>query len=330
MTRPLRIALFALTALAFVSCQAARPPAAVVDGERISDEQLAHDVALFSFLSSLNQSPCGQPAQGESDRSACARFTLTNVIQEDLAKHYATDHDIAVDDAKVADTITQLESSLGGAEKLDAQLKTGGITRADLGELARRLLLFDAVRTAVGDEQVTDEQLRELYGGQRQQFTLLHAEHILLQTEEEARRIADEATPENFSELARKYSIDPSAKQSGGDLGTLPASQLDPAFAEAALALEPGQISEPVQTQYGWHVILLVDAKTTPFEQVRDQIAGQAQAQAFDGWIRKQLATADITVNPKYGRLDETTGEVVPIRSTATGSSAPASVGPTP
>jgi parvulin-like peptidyl-prolyl isomerase len=330
-------ALVAVSALfALASCAAARPPAATVEGERITDAQLAHDVALFTFLSSLSQSSCGQPAKGESADSACARFTLSNVIQEDLAKHYAAAHDVTVQAQAVTDTISQLETGLGGATQLDAQLEAAGITRADLTELARRLLLFDAVRTSVANERVTDDQLRQLYQQNATQFTQLHVEHILVETEEEARRIAEQATAENFLDLAKKHSIDPSVKQNAGDLGSLPASQLDQTFVQAALALRPGGISGPVQTQYGWHIILLVDApQVTPFEQVRDQLLSQASGQVFDVWLRERIAGADITVNPRYGRFDPTTGAVAPIRSTATGSatSAPpqgATAGPTP
>jgi hypothetical protein len=327
----IRASAIALVAcLALVSCSSAKPPAAIVEGERITDEQLAHDVSLFSFLAAVNQSQCGQPASGESAHSACARFTLSNVIQIDLAKHYASAHDIKVDDKSVTDTISRLETGLGGAAKLDAQLKASGITRTDLADLARRLLLFGAVRTAVGGRSVTDAELQQLYEQDKTQFTQLHVEHILVDTQAEAERIAERATPQNFGALAKKYSIDPSAKQNAGDLGTVSASQLDQAFVAAALALKPGEISPPVQTQFGWHVILLVDPpQVTPFEQVRDQLMTQASGQAFDTWLRGQLLKAQITVNPKYGRFDPTTGEVAPIRSTATGSAAP-TAGSTP
>ena len=333
--RSLTLCLIAvLAALALASCSSAEPPAATVDGEKITDQQLAQDMDLFTFLASLSQGSCGQPVTGETPESACARFTLSNVIQVDLAKHYAQAHEITVDQATVASTVSQLETNLGGADKLDAQLKAGGVTRAAFTEFAHRLMLFDAVRTAVGQQAVSDAQLQQLYEQDKAQISQVHAEHILLKTQAEAQKIADEATPENFSELAKKYSIDPTAEQNGGDLGTVPGSQLDPAFVAAALALDPGEISRPVQTQYGWHVILLVSVDTPSFEEVKEQLIAQASGQAFNDWMGEQLATADISVNPKYGKLDAKTGEVVPVRSTATGvpatSSPTAPASPTP
>jgi len=318
-----------VAAFALASCSSTQPPAATVDGEKITDQQLSQDMDLFTFLTSLSQgqSTCGQAVAGETPESACARFTLTNIIQVDLVKHYAQANDITVDQSKVDTVITQIETNVGGAGKLDAQLKASGITRAGFTEFAHRLMVFDAVRTAIGQQGTSDAQLRQLYDQNKAQFSQIHVEHILLKTQAEAQKIADEATPSNFSELAKQYSIDPTVKQNGGDLGTVSATQLDPVFAAAALALKPGEISQPVQTQYGWHVIMLVSAQTQPFEQVKQQLVTQASAQAFNEWMTEQFANAVISVNPKYGKLDTDTGEVVPVRSTATG--IPATSSPT-
>lgn len=325
MTRPpLRspsVLVFALAIVTFAlaSCSSAQPPAAIVDGERITDEQLSRDMDLFRFLLSLNHGSCGQPVAGETAAAACARFTLTNVIQVDLVKHYAEGHDITVDRARVDAVVSQIQANVGGADEFAARLEAAGVTRAGFAEFAHRLLVFDAARTSIGRQGVSDAQLRKLYEQDEAQLSRIHAEHILLKTRAEAQRIADEATPQNFSELAKEYSIDPTAQQNGGDLGTVSGSQLDPAFAAAALALKPGEISRPVQTKYGWHVIMLVSVDTPSFDQVKDQLVSQAQGQAFADWLAERVATADISVNPKYGRLDAATGEIVPVRSTATG-----------
>ena len=330
MRSPLRLVLLLLVAvLALSACGSARPPAAVVDGETITDAQLKDQMVLFTFLGSLQQQPCGQAQQGESSQAACARFTLSNLIQEDLVKHYATAHDITIADTDVTGAISQLEQSLGGADKLDAQLKQNGLTRAQFVALARRLLLFSKAQREIGAANVSDAQLHQQYDQQKQQFTQIHAKHILVKTKALADRIAAEATPRNFGRLAKKYSTDPGSAKKGGDLGTLSASSLDPDFVKAALALRPGQISGPVQTQFGWHVILLVSADVQPFDQVRDQLAGSLQGQAFSTWLQGRLTGAEITVNPKYGRFDASTGSVVPIRSTQTVPSASVSATPT-
>ncbi|HEX9122440.1 MAG TPA: peptidylprolyl isomerase [Actinomycetota bacterium] len=318
-----------LLALVTAACSSAKPPAATVDGSVISDDQLAQDVVFFRFLAGLSQQTCGgTPTAGETADAACARFTLSNLIQEDLVKGYAQSHDVTVPQTSVTNALAQLEANLGGAKQLDTQLKAAGMTRGDLTSLARRLLLFNEVQKAVAADQVTQAQLQQLYQQQLASFTQLDVKHILVKTQAEAKRIEQQVTPKIFGELAKKYSTDTASAQNGGDLGTISLSTFeqsyDPDFVQATLKLQPGQISPPVKSQFGWHVIELVSRTLQPLSQVRDQLIGPLQGQIFTQWLQQRLVNADISVNPKYGRLDRTNGQVVPVRSTATDSQAPA------
>jgi len=327
--RPLPRLSFVAIALSVVlaACGVGRPPAATVGGDRITDDQLAQDISAFRFLSAINQAPCGQAIAGETAQSACARFTLTTLIQEDLVKGYARDHHITVATSEVTKALRDLRSALG--DTLDQQLAAEDLTERDLTDIVGRILLFNDVQTAVATSRVGEAQLRQLYQEQRLQFTQIHAKHILVKTRAQAVRIEHEVTAQNFGRLAEENSIDPGSASNGGDLTTLQASSLDPTFVQAALALHPGQISEPVHTGFGWHIIQLVSVDVQPFDQVRDQLAGPLRASAFTDWLQEQLGSRRITVNPKYGRFDPSTGNVVPIRSTASGSPAP-STSPTP
>jgi parvulin-like peptidyl-prolyl isomerase len=316
-----------LMALVIVLSGCGAEPAAVVDGERVTVGQLERDETYFTFLAALNQQKCGQKLSGETRQSACARYTLSTIIQEALVKHYAEANGISVPESEVTATVEELEAGLG-TEGLDDQLDSAGMTRADLKSLAGRLLLFSQVREAFG-EKVTPAELHKLYREEKLQFTQIHAKHILVETKAEADRIEKQVTQENFGELAKKYSIDTGSATSGGDLGAYAASGLDSTFAEAALALEPGQISAPVQTQFGWHIIELVSVEVTPFSEVESQLRSTLAGQAFYGWLTKRLANADITVNPKYGKLDRETGEIVPVESTGSTSPTSASSSPT-
>jgi len=323
--RPLlRLSFVAITlSVLLAACGAVAPPAATVGDDRITDDQLAQDISAFRFLSAINQAPCGQPIGGETAQSACARFTLTTLIQEDLVKGYASDHHITVDKAEVTKSLTGLRSALG--DTLDQQLAAEDLTQRDLTEIVGRILLFNEVETAVATSSVDDAQLRQLYQEQRLQFTQIHAKHILVETKAQALRIEQQVTAQNFGRLAEQNSIDTGSAPNGGDLGTLQASGLNATFVQAALALKPGQISEPIHTEFGWHIIQLVSVDVQPFDQVRDRLAGPLRAKAFTDWLQEQLGSRDITVNPKYGRFDPSTGNVEPIRSTATGSPTPSS-----
>lgn len=314
--------------IALVGCSTTSPAATVGDIE-ISHERLQADMVLFSFLSALSGSPCGSPVGSESADAACARFTLTNEIQEEIVKAYAVSHDLSVPPGEVTDAIEQLQQSLGGPEELSTRLGDEGLTQEDLRSLATRILLFGEVQDAVVAERLDEEALRAEYQQAKAQFTTVEVHHILLERRSEAEAVADEASPGNFARLARSRSTDPGSAESGGNLGSYSESQFqtrfDPEFVEAALSLRAGQISDVVRTQFGFHVIYMARRDTASFEDVRDQLSAQQATTLFGEWLREQYETIDVDVNPRYGRLDPQTLEVVPVRSTEDDPSVPTS-----
>ena len=132
---------------------------------------------------------------------------------------------------------------------------------------ARADVLRDALVQQKIREETTADKLRERYEGLKQSEDFaqqeVHARHILTESEEEARAVIEELQGgADFAALAEERSVGPSA-EGGGDLGFFRREQMVPEFAEAAFALEPGEITtEPVQTQFGWHVIKVLDRRT--------------------------------------------------------------------
>jgi len=138
--------------------------------------------------------------------------------------------------------------------------------------------------------QISDSELKAQYQQNIQQYEVpnrVHAEHILLMTVgktdaeiEEIHQKAEDVLKQakkgtNFEELAKKYSEDPGSKDKGGDLGWLLQGQTVPEFEKTAFGLEKGKISDLVKTQYGFHIIKVLDketAHTKPFEEVKDSI----------------------------------------------------------
>ena len=321
--RPVRVLATLCIVMLFAAC-ANDPSSAATVGEtgEISIDQLHADVALFGFFTKLSGAPCGTPVGNETQESACARFALVNDINEELAKTYASENDVKVDPAAVTDALARLEEGLGGADALKAQLSDAGVTRAQVEAFFGRLLLESEVQKAVVKDRLDEAALREAYQANLAQFTTLEVEHILVADKADAERIAAEVTPATFAETAKKESIDPGSAQQGGSLGG-PTSlaqfqtQFDPDFVAATLALQPGEISEPVKTQFGWHVIRLVRRHVAPFEDVRPQLEANQANTEFGDWLIEQLGTTSVDVNPRFGRFDHDTGQVLPIRSTA-------------
>jgi peptidyl-prolyl cis-trans isomerase D len=155
---------------------------------------------------------------------------------------------------------------------------------------------------------VTDDELKVVYQQGIQQYEVpnrVHAEHILLttvgKTDAEVAEIKKKAEDvlaqakkgANFEELAKKYSEDPGSKDKGGDLGWLIQGQTVPEFERAAFSLNKGQISELIKTQYGFHIIKILDketAHTKPFDEVKDSLRTPLLLQKVD---QQAAATAD-------------------------------------
>jgi parvulin-like peptidyl-prolyl isomerase len=340
-TPPLRrrwraLAFLLIAALGLVACSS--PSGSFVAGAadaEISNDQLARDTELFAFLLGLSGAPCGTPIEGESEDAACSRLALSNGIREEIVKAYAAENELTVDQAAIDEALAQLEQGVGGPEALDAQLQDAAVTRAQLDGLARRLLLFNVVQEDVVAERLDDAALQAAYEEQLDTFTTVEVSHILVEDQADAERIAGEVTPQTFARVAEDESIDTTSGANGGSLGSYSQAgfeaQFIPEFVEAALALEPGEISAPVQSEFGWHVIHLVRSDVAPFEDVREQLLAERSPTVFDAWFREQVDATEIEVNPRFGRYDVEALQVVPIRSTAdepAGATTPVATGP--
>jgi peptidyl-prolyl cis-trans isomerase C len=149
---------------------------------------------------------------------------------------------------------------------------------------ARRMAYFhdklamEALLTDVAAKAATDEAEHKAYdeaAKAQPPVPEVHARHILLPTEEEAKAaLARVKNGEDFAKVATELSKDPGGE--GGDLGWFTKDKMVPEFADAAFKMEPGQVSDPVKSQFGWHIIKVEEkrVKTFPtFEQVKDQAA---------------------------------------------------------
>ncbi len=176
-------------------------------------------------------------------------------------------------------------------------------------EYKRRLRYLEdrALRRAFFAEKisstVTPEALQAAYADYVKAFTPqdeVRASHILVATEADAKAIAEElakGTP--FEQLAKEKSMDPSGAQNGGDLGYFSRGMMVKPFEDAAFALEVGQVSEPIQSQFGWHIIKLVEKrKSAPptIDQIGPQLQQQLLFKNFDDTVGalKQNLTIEI------------------------------------
>ena len=164
--------------------------------------------------------------------------------------------------------------------------RTGLLAGEALGRVSQGAVTEEALQAAYEARFADAEPTREY-----------NAAHILVETEEEAQDLVAELEGgADFAELARERSTGPSGPD-GGALGWFAAGQMVPEFAEAVTAMEPGAISEPVQTQFGWHVVQLNEtrlAEAPPLEQVRGELAQELENAAVEAHIAEVTSAAEV------------------------------------
>jgi peptidyl-prolyl cis-trans isomerase C len=161
---------------------------------------------------------------------------------------------------------------------------------------ARKKVLVQTLMEQETKKATTDAAIKKFYDDKAKPQTEVHARHILVETEEQAKDVeAQLKKGADFAELAKKLSKDPGSD--GGDLGYITKEQVVPEFGNVAFSLEKGKISAPVKTQFGWHIIKVEDTrerKPPPLEAVKDQIKAKLTQEATEAMMQKLRADAKI------------------------------------
>jgi peptidyl-prolyl cis-trans isomerase C len=211
-----------------------------------------------------------------------------------------------VSDAKIA----QLRQQIPDPRQFNKALADRDMTLERLRADIRNEIAINKMVEAemAGTPDVSDAEVREFYDKNPDEFVTLRASHVLIgppaadeEAKKQARAQAEDVVKQaragaDFAELARKYSADGSAQQ-GGDLGFFPRNAMVPQFSEAAFKLEPGQISDVVETQFGFHVIKAVERKNVSFDEAGAGIRNFLNAKRRDE--RQQAFVAEVKKKSK-------------------------------
>ena len=171
----------------------------------------------------------------------------------------------------------------GEAKKLDETPEF----KEQMLNIKRTVLAQSVMRDAVKDVTVSDDEAKKFYEENPAMFKnpeRVRARHILVSGDENLAKVQDELkSGKSFDVVAKEYSIDPGSAANGGDLGEFPRGMMVPEFEKAAFELaKPGDVSEPVKTQFGWHIIKLeerIPESTIPFEQIKERLTQELREQ---------------------------------------------------
>jgi peptidyl-prolyl cis-trans isomerase C len=253
--------------------------------------------------------PKQQAAAASTSDPTVARVNGVDIKQSDIAmaeEDLGSELQAAPPPVKREQIIAYLSDIILVAQAAEAKKLADGPEFRQRLAFLRNKLLMGAQLQAEAKAALTDEALHKVYdeavkpmGAEEE----VHARHILVETEDEAKAIVAElGKGADFAALAKEKSKDPGAAD-GGDLGFLTKEQMVPEFSEVAFKMYPGQVSNPVKSQFGWHVIKVEEKRQRPvpeFDKIKDQIEAYLARRAQTEYVAKLRQTA------KIERLDKT------------------------
>ncbi|HDR7382030.1 peptidylprolyl isomerase [Bacillus toyonensis] len=223
-------------------------------------------------------------------KTQAGKQVLNNMVMEKvLIKNYK------VEDKDVDKKFDEMKKQYG--DQFDTLLKQQGIKEETIKTGVRAQL---AQEKAI-EKTITDKELKENYKPE------IKASHILVKDEATAKKVKEElGQGKSFEELAKQYSEDTGSKEKGGDLGYFTAGKMVKEFEDAAYKLKKDEVSEPVKSQFGYHIIKVTDIKEQkPFDEVKgdikkDLVQKKAQDAAFmNDLMMKEIKKADVKVDDK-------------------------------
>jgi foldase protein PrsA len=200
---------------------------------------------------------------------------VDDLIRERLVDQAAKSAGITVTPAEVDAEIQKIKDRLGGEQAFKDALQQSNLTLDQLKEY--QSFRIKLVKLLSKDIPTDDATLQKYFEENKTQFDKrqVHARHILVATEAEAKEIKAQLDKgADFATLAKEKSTEPSAKETGGDLGTFGPGKMVKEFDQVVFNLKKGEISQPFQTQFGWHVAQVLDIQGTApnFESVKADV----------------------------------------------------------
>jgi len=291
-------------------------PVAVVDGTEIKKSELTE--AFNAVLAQAGKKP---EEINNSQRLDGYTAILNDMIIDKIMAKASTKEEVS--DAEVNSTFEKsVKSQFESETKMNEELKKAGQSvdkiKTNIRTSLQEQKWIDA--QIAGKDAVTDADAQDFYNKHPEYFKMpdtVRASHILISLpedakpeevaakEKKAKEIAEKAKKgDDFAKLAKENSEDPGSKENGGDLDFFPRDRMVPEFADAAFKMNKGDISDPVKTQFGFHIIKVTDKKEShvvPFAEVKEKIIAflknSKQKQATEELVKSLRAKATIKIN---------------------------------
>lgn len=227
----------------------------------------------------------------------------SSLIADQLVAQEAAKEKVEVTDAEIQEELDATIESYGGEEAFQTALESSGMTEEEMKEDIT--VYLQTVKLLEPRIDITDEEISTYFEENKDTFATgeqVEASHILVEDEATAKEVAAKlADGGDFAELAKEYSTDTATAESGGELGFFSTGEMAEAFETAAFALNVDEISDPVQTDYGYHIIKVTDkqeAKEANLEESKEEIKETLMQEKLSAeyttWLEEKQEEYDI------------------------------------
>jgi parvulin-like peptidyl-prolyl isomerase len=307
MKRSLLLAAAALAALTLVAAgcgdtdEIPADAVAVVDGTTITKASL--DELIARAKTSYTAQKREFPKAGTAEYKSLQNQAVAYLVQREEYANEADELGIEITDEEIDKKLAEVKKQYfqNDQKKFEAGLKEQGYTVEALREDIHSQLVSEKIYEDITkDVKVSDADLQKYYDENKSQYTVAESRavrHILVKTKADADRIrAQLVNGGDFAALAKANSIDPGSKDAGGKL-TVSKGQTVAPFDKAAFSLDTNELSQPIKTQFGYHLIEPLAAvkpgSVTPFAQVKDQIKTQLESESKNTAVNKWVADVE-------------------------------------
>lgn len=222
---------------------------------------------------------------------------LDNLVVKKIIELEASDQNLEISEEEIDKEVQELAENYGGQ---DAMIEALAMYNVDLDQVREDVAVNIKLEKLLDPRiKITDEEVRAYFAANQEAYAVeeqIKVSHILVGSKEEAQKITALLTEgEEFADLAKELSTDTASKDQGGDLGMVGRGEMVEEFEQAAFALQPGQISDPVESEYGFHIIKVHEktaARPGTLEEnqaeIRETLLQQKMESEYPAWLDEQ------------------------------------------
>ncbi|GAB4425147.1 MAG: peptidyl-prolyl cis-trans isomerase [Thermodesulfovibrionales bacterium] len=269
-------------------------------------------IFLMIVVSSILLFSCAR--QGEQKSGYVAKVGSTTITQEDVSKEMKSLPDQIQKIFEGPEGAERFVNELVKKEILYQEAKKKGLDKSPeyqkkVEDFKKLTLISQLLEKEIEEKvKVSDKDVKDYYESHKKDFTAnnqVRASHILVKTEDEARGIVEQVKKGgDFAKIAKAKSMDTGSAKNGGDLGFFSRGQMVPEFENVAFNLKVGEVSGPVRSQYGYHIIKVTErkeGKVVEFEKIKDllsqRLTAEKQKEIFDSYINNLRNSYKVDIN---------------------------------